>query len=38
MEDDIVVVAMTNGTYTSSEGSIINQLTSDLLALAKAKP
>lgn len=36
--NDIVVVAMTNGTYTSSEGSIISQLTNNLLSLARANP
>ena len=31
----ITVVAMTNGSYTQAEGSIINTLTSELLALAQ---
>ena len=35
VNDEITVVAMTNGTYTKAEGSIITALTSDLLALAK---
>lgn len=38
VDDDIVVVAMTNGSYSKSEGSIINTLTSDLMTLAKANP
>lgn len=36
--NDIVVVAMTNGTYTSAEGSIISQLTNNLMTLARANP
>ncbi|MCR9138900.1 MAG: serine hydrolase [Alphaproteobacteria bacterium] len=36
--NDIVVVAMTNGTYTSAEGSMISQLTSNLMSLASANP
>lgn len=36
--NDIVVVAMTNGSFTSTEGSIISQLTSNLMTLATANP
>ncbi len=36
--NDIVVVAMTNGTFTGEEGSIITQLTRDLMSLASANP
>jgi CubicO group peptidase (beta-lactamase class C family) len=35
VDDDIVVVAMTNGSYRSSEGSIITQLTADLMTIAR---
>jgi CubicO group peptidase (beta-lactamase class C family) len=38
VDNDIVVVAMTNGTYTGTEGAIIQQLTTDLMALARANP
>lgn len=36
--NSIVVVAMTNGTYTSDEGNAINTLTNDLLSLAQSNP
>lgn len=35
LNEEITVVAMTNGSYTSDEGSIISTLTSDLMNLAK---
>lgn len=36
--NDIVVVAMTNGTYNSTEGAMITQLTNNLQTLARANP
>lgn len=38
VDDDIVVVAMTNGSYSQSEIGIISTLTSGLMGLAKANP